>query len=127
MKLSELVAYINNVKPSEYTVDEITQWINEVEFMAVDQVFEKAFGPIAYRAYRYFEDADTELAIPDQFNGVYTSYVFHKIDFNNAEDARSNAEAISFDSEWQAFASYYRRKYKPRRKHEITHHRHGSF
>ena len=117
MTLGELITKVEELSPSEYDKTELTQWVSELEFMAVDQVFSKAFGvSVEYKPYNYELDAEKELLIPDQFNGVYTSYISTKIDYNNREIDRYNVDAVQFESEWQAFASWYRRQYKPRRK-----------
>ena len=47
MTLSELIANITSFRPSEYTKDMLTQWVNEVEFMAMDQVISRAEPPKA--------------------------------------------------------------------------------
>ena len=143
MTLSELIVNITSFRPSEYSKDQLTQWVNEVEFMAVDQVISRAeppelpipsepvtvlpgednykpdtqppAEPPEFKPYVYDEDAEHELLIPDQFNGCYTTYVFAKIDFYNGEVNRYNMEAAAFESEWQQYAGWYRRTHLPRR------------
>lgn len=143
MKLAEMIAKVSQNRPSSYDVYELTQWINEVEFMVIDQVFSNAElppppppcppdcehketckKPEIFKGYNYDLDADKELLIPDIFSGVYTSYLYAKIDFNNAEIERNNMDALMFDSEWNAFSSWYRRTHYPRkkRKHEAPIH-----
>lgn len=123
MTLGELISKVEMLNPSEYDKDELTQWVNEVEFMAVDQVFSKALGVgVDFKPYKYELDSEKELLVPDQFNGVYTTYISTKIDFNYKEIDRYNMDSVQFDAEWQAFASWYRRTHKPRRmRHEIPH------
>ena len=116
MTLAELIAKAEALYPSEFDKYELTQWVNEVEFMAVDQVINRAKGPIViYEPYKYDLDAEKELLIPDQFNGAYTTYLATKIDFNNKEIDRYNLDAMQFEAEWQAYASWYRRNFRPRR------------
>lgn len=38
MTLGTLISKVTLLRPSEYDKDELTQWVNEVEFMAYDQV-----------------------------------------------------------------------------------------
>lgn len=160
MRLSELVAKVSQLRPSEYDKDELTQWVNEVEFMAWDQVLSRAERPHRhhmpkkpvvvvpdqpgdekeeklpvhhrppeeYKPYDYDTDSEKVLLIPDQFNGVYTSYLFSKIDFNNAEIDRYNVDAMMFQSEWSAYASWFRRTHIPKEvRHEAPHHFHDPF
>ncbi len=156
MTLGALIGKVTLLRPSEYDKDELTQWVNEVEFMAYDQVIGMAEPPFSpgmmaakdpvtvspvqpgdeaaaptpppdppkpeeYEPYEYNRDADKVLLIPDQFNGVYTSYLFSKIDFNNAEVDRYNMDAAMFSSEWAAYAGWYRRTHKPKEvRHEAS-------
>lgn len=156
MTLGELIGKVTLLRPSEYDKDELTQWVNEVEFMAYDQVIGMAEPArktaqqeavtvtrvetgdnsataipdvkpptlAEYQPYDYETDMGKVLLIPDQFNGCYTSYLFSKIDFHNAEIDRYNLDAAMFSSEWAAYAGWYRRTHKPRR---ITHETPNSF
>lgn len=163
MTLGTLIGKVTLLRPSEYDKDELTQWVNEVEFMAYDQVIGMAEPPFPptmiaakdpvtvtptqpgdeetgttpppepstppeYEPYEYNRDADKVLLIPDQFNGVYTSYLFSKIDFNNAEIDRYNLDAAMFSSEWAAYAGWYRRTHKPKEvRHEAPYHQFQPF
>ncbi len=157
MTLGTLISKVTLLRPSEYDKDELTQWVNEVEFMAYDQVIgmaepEFSLGMIAgkdpvtvtpvqpgdssenpiipvlitkkeYTPYEYDRDVERVLLIPDQFSGVYTSYLFSKIDFHNAEIERYNLDASMFSSEWAAYAGWYRRTHMPKEvRHETTLH-----
>lgn len=153
MTLSNLVAKAVDFRPSEYTYDDMTQWVNEVEHMAVDQVFNRAVPPKAmhppdmetvtvlpgednsdveppepveepWKPYVYAEDAEKELLIPEPFTCCYLDYIFAKIDFYNAEIARYNVDSVQFEADWKEFAGWYRRTHRPRRIHdEVTNHR----
>lgn len=162
MTLGTLISKVTLLRPSEYDKDELTQWVNEVEFMAYDQVIGMAEPPFQpgmiaakdpvtvypikpgdetsptpppeppkpqeYEPYEYSRDVDKTLLIPDQFNGVYTSYLFSKIDFNNAEIDRYNLDAAMFSSEWAAYAGWYRRTHRPKEvRHEAPYHQFQPF
>ncbi len=45
MTLGTLISKVTLLRPSEYDKDELTQWVNEVEFMAYDQVIGMAEPP----------------------------------------------------------------------------------
>lgn len=134
MKLAELIATVEQTRPSSYDKNTLTQWVNELEFQAIEQVFSKSeqqnpicldckdkgtcseyMLPEEFKGYVYDLDADTELMIPNQFAGTYTSYLYAKIDFNNAELERYQMDVAMHDAEWQAFAAWYRRTHRPRR------------
>lgn len=148
MTLSEMVAKINQFKPSEYDKDDITRWISSVEHLVFDQVIshsEPVFRPprdmepvtviagednyvpdIAphilpeepFKPYVYAEDAERELLIPDMYADAYIYFVSAKIDFQNMEIERYNAESVAFENEFQEYAKWYRRTHKPK---EIRH------
>lgn len=117
MKLAELIAKVESLRPSEYDKDELTQWVNEIEFQAVDTVFNKAMGVnMEFKKYNYELNAETELLIPDQFNGVYLTYLFTKIDYFNAETDRYSLDSTMHEAEWTAFANWFRRHFRPKRR-----------
>ena len=117
MRLAELIAKVESLRPSEYDKDELTQWVNELEFQAVDQVINRAVGRhMEFKPYNYELDAEKELLIPDQFSGAYTTYLFSKIDYMNAETERYQLDATMHEAEWNAYASWFRRHNRPKRK-----------
>jgi len=115
MKLNEIITTVQNMRPSEFSAEQLTDFLNEVENAAIDRVFNMAIGgnvpPVKYD---YNNDAEKELMIPDQFSGVYLTYLFAKIDFFNAEPDRYNMDAAAYESEWHEFASWYRRNNMPK-------------
>lgn len=183
MTLSEVIAKVMQLRPSEFDKDDLTRWLNEVEFLAYDQVIsradihppempkpvftvtpepvsedgpteiiddelvdadedteeeaeeeteEKNIPPAApdfkYRPYDYSIDAEKVLLIPDQFSSAYMTYLFAKQDFFLGEIDRYNMEALQFETEFQQFAKWFRRTYRPKEvRHEITNHRPGPF
>jgi hypothetical protein len=180
MTLSECIAKVQQLRPSEFDKDDLTGWLNEVEFLAYDQVISRAvlprprpMGPPVtvvpdpigdepeepeeepteetteteetsetseepeehippadrhyhYRPYNYSIDAERTLLIPDQFKSAYYTYLFAKQDFYLGEIDRYNAEALQFETEFQQFAKWFRRKYRPKEvRHAFTDHRFG--
>lgn len=156
MTLSELIAKVTQIRPSEFDKDDLTNWLNELEFTVYDQVIshsipepmkppdvepvvvnpgEDNYIPPAevvpveeeeYRLYNYAEDAERTLLIPDQFASVYHDWLYAKIDFANGEIDRYNMEIIMFESDYQRFASWYRRTHKPKEvRHDTSLHKYS--
>lgn len=116
MTLAEIIAKAESLYPSEYDKYELTQWVNEVEFMAVDKVLNRIAGDqTVYKPLDYDKDFERVLLIPDQFSGVYLTYISTKIDFNYRELDRYNLDSQLFEAEWKEYAYYMRRRYKPRK------------
>lgn len=124
MTLSEVIAKVSQMRPSEYDKDDLTSWLNELEFMAYDQVIghsELETEQEDYEPYVYAEDAEKTLLIPDQFSACYMDYLFSKIDYFNGEIDRYNMEAVVFENDFQKYAAWYRRTHKPKEvKHDTT-------
>ena len=152
MTLSECVAKITQFKPSEYDKDDITGWINQVEFLVYDQVIGRSEqlhppeegDPVVvlpsvdnytpdnapqeeqepYKCLTYAEDAERQLLLPDQFTDAYIYYVSSKIDLQNMEVDRYNVNAMAFEEQFQNYAKWYRRTHKPK---EVRHDVHTGF
>ena len=115
MQLGQLIVMVDTSKPNHYDKDIKTQWINEIEFKVIDQILNKAIGNnIEYKPYKYDEDSEKELLIPEQFIDVYVNYLSAKIDFLNAEFERYNSNAALFQASFDDFAAWYRRKNLPK-------------
>lgn len=152
MTLSECVAKITQFKPSEYDKDDITGWINQVEFLVYDQVLTRheqkrtpddkdpvvvlpsvdnyapdnvpQEEPEPYKYLTYAEDAERQLLLPDQFTDAYIYYVCSKIDLQNMEVDRYNVNAMAFEEQFQNYAKWYRRTHRPK---EVRHDVHTGF
>lgn len=120
MTIDELITYCDETRPNQYTNEHKIRWINEVEYKVVNEVINKIAGPeyLIFEPYSYDKDKDTELLVPDQFDDVYITYIYSKVDFTNAEMERYTADAAMFSAAWSEFAAWARREYKPLRHHE---------
>lgn len=115
MTLGDIIAKVNAVRPSEYDKYDMTQWINEIEFTVTEQIVNRIENvETEFVPYSYDEDAERDLILPDQFCGVYRSYLMSKIDLSDNEIIRYNIDRDTFDAEWSAAAGYYRRRYFPK-------------
>ena len=115
MKLADLIARVDMVKPNSFDKELKTSWVNEIEHRAYDEVISKARGHFGmYRPYDYDADAERALAVPDPYVSVYEYYLYSKIDMLYSEIDRYNNDVIAFDSAWKDYASWYRRAHYPK-------------
>ena len=122
MTLAQVIADVGDLRPHQYSADQLTGWLNEVEARAARDVVNRAEGnDIDWKPYTYAKDADRELLIPDEHKAVYESYLFARIDYTNAEMERYNADSAMWASAWQEYAAEYRREHRPK-SYEITLH-----
>lgn len=111
MKIAEILARVDDEKLNQYDARVKTAWLSEVEGMVVDEILNMAEGnDIEFDGYDYDRDFEKTLLVPDRFGDVYSNYLAAKIDYKNGEIERYNNSVAAFESSFQAFAAYYRRK-----------------
>lgn len=116
MKLRGLIETLDEIKPNQYSEQIKTVWLNEVENIVIDEILNKRDGlevidPVIYR---YEDDADKELLVPDHYADLYYNYLAAKIDFSNAEYQRYNNSTLIYNASFDAFACYIRRNNLPK-------------
>lgn len=115
MKLADLIAFVDDVRPNGYDKTIKTKWINEIEFKVIDEVLNRAEGiHMRFTPYEYDRDAERELLIPEQFTDAYEHYLYAKIDNAQNEIDRYNNDMTMFQSAWNAYAGWYRRHHMPK-------------
>ena len=115
MKLSTIIANVDEKRPNQFSKEMMTGWINEIESKACRQVIGRAFwGKDDFEPYDYERDSEAELRIPDEHCDVYETYLFAKMDYTNGEIERYNADAAMHQAAWTEYAAEYRRSHYPR-------------
>lgn len=115
MTLGRLLADLMTEKPHQYPAETVTKWLNEVEGMAVEKVFNRTEGTeIGFEGYDYAKDYETQLLIPDRFSDVYVNYLASKIDYANREFGGYNNSTAMFNAAWDEFSAAWRRTHKPK-------------
>ena len=116
MKLIELLEAVTALRGQQYATDTLVGWANEIEGQVIDEVVNMAEGfDLEFIPMEYGVDDDRELTVPDRFQDVYINYLLSKIDFNNQETERYNNDVVMFNSSYDAFAGWFRRKYVPKK------------
>lgn len=83
MKLSELLAAVDEIKPNAFSPAAKTTWINEAEGYVQTDIF--LLAPAETRQYVWPEDAETELLAAAPHHKLYWAYLSAMIDFANGE------------------------------------------
>jgi hypothetical protein len=121
MQLGQLIATIDTMKPNHYDKDLKTDWVNEIEFKIINQIYNRIKGNNkVYEPYKYDEDVEKDLTLPQQFNDVYLGYLAAKIDFMNAEYERYNNNVALFQAAFNDCAAWYKRSYNQKPSADIT-------
>ena len=110
IKISDLLAYADAVKPNAFDAATKIIWINEIEGMVQTDVMLIASADIVqYGA----EDTAAELLVPAPHDKLYRSYLCAMIDFANGEYDRYNNAMVLFNRHYAEFSEWYIRTYEP--------------
>lgn len=109
MTVNEVLAEVNEVKPSQYDASILIRWLNQIELQIVEEIVNTHEGDeVSFSQYTENNTAD-ELIAPDAYADLYKYYLYAMIDFANGETDRYTNSMIMFNNAYQKFADYYNR------------------
>ncbi len=115
MKVAEIIAHVDELRPNQYDSEQKTRWLSEVEGILIDEVFNMAEGNhITFDSYRYETDMESETLLPDRYSDVYLHYIKARIEFHDNETELYNKEVMAFQSAYDQYAAWYRRNHMPK-------------
>lgn len=115
MKLAELIAYVDSIRPNAYDKDVMTGWVNEIERQVWEQVINRAENAVDYPGlYVYDANDETELLVDDSHKDVYVTYLLAQMDYANMEIDRYNVDSAMHQAAWDGYAAEYRRNHLPK-------------
>ena len=80
--LRQVIDFVEGIKPSAYSEEIKTEWINEIEGAIQSEIF--LFGVDDIVRYDWETCADHELLVRAPYHEVYYNYLYAKIDFANS-------------------------------------------
>lgn len=108
MKISELYAYIDTVKPNDFGEAVKNVWLNEVEGAVQSQVMLLAPEETVVYAYDPSDAAtDAELLVGAPHLKLYYAYLTAMIDFANGEYTNYSNTLTLFNTFWNEYAAWY--------------------
>ncbi len=108
MKVSELLAQVNKVKPNTYDNDILLRWANRAEAMVQTEAM--SILPEAVTEYTLPEDIDTDMILPPPYDQVYELYVEAQVDYAQQEFGTYNNTMVLFNSAYSEMLAYYVQK-----------------
>lgn len=115
MTIAEVIAWVDRIRPNQYSIPQKVRWLSEVEGTVTDEIINQADGNnIEFKKYVYENDAEKELMIPERFSDIYLSYILAKIDFHDEETESYNNDALMYQATYEQFAAWYRRQHLPK-------------
>lgn len=111
MTLSNVIAFVDGIKPNAFTPEQKTAWVNEVEGYVMTDIF--LLAPTEYKAYVWPDDQNTVLLVPDPHCKIYHAYLSAMIDFANGEYGKYNNELAMYNEFCGEFMRWYTDRYRP--------------
>ena len=121
MTVGQVIGHITELRGQQYDTETLTAWLSELEGQIIDEIVNLADGvQIEFKPFNFNTDWENLLMVPDRFMDVYTNYLMAKIDFHNQESERYNNDVVMFNSSYDAFAGWFRRKHIPKKGKSFT-------
>lgn len=114
MKVREILAEIDLIRPNAYTDGEKIALLNTIEGRVYTDIYQKAedfegeFEPFTEG------EEERELSVPVPFTDLYLYYIASRIDYFNGDVGRYNDSIVLYNDAWDMFAAYYRENHKPK-------------
>lgn len=115
MRLAEVIAQVDDIKPNAFSNEAKTLWINEIEGKVQTDVFLLAVDNITQ--YTYEEDKDTVLLVNPPHDKLYREYLTARIDYANGEYNKYQNTMQMFNEFWNEFVIWFARNYRPAETH----------
>lgn len=114
MKVSEIIAFVDAIKPNAFPASAKVAWLNEVEGMVWTEIM--LLSPLEFKPYTYDDstgEEDAELLVSPPHNKLYNTYLCAMIDFANGEYDRYQNTMTLFNAHFSEFMRWYATHYRP--------------
>lgn len=111
MKLRDVLAYADELRPNAFSESMKVQWLNEIEGMVQTKVLLLAAENLT--PYTWSENADTELLVKFPHDKIYWAYLIAMIDFAAGDIKRYNNDMALFNERWSEYMRWYATVYRP--------------
>lgn len=119
MKIFELIACVDSIRPNQYGKEVKMQWLTEVEGTVIDILNAHEGNEYTFDKYDYEKDNEAELLVPDRFADLYLHYLLAKIDYHDGETENYMNDVTMYQASEDAFRAYYTRKHMPKQPGKI--------
>lgn len=114
MKVREVLATVDQLRPNAYTDEEKINMLNTIEGRVYTDIFQKAEGfEGEFIPFKEGQE-ERELAVPVPFTELYIFFLMSRIDFLNGDSGRYNDTMVLLQNAWDEYAAYYRENNKPK-------------
>ncbi len=110
MKISELIAYVDEVKPSAFSDAVKISWLNDIEGMIqTDVMLLDVSEVISYTV----ADMDATPLVSPPHDRLYRSYLCALADLTNGEYNKYNNTMTVFNAQYNQYVAWYTARYRP--------------
>lgn len=124
MIISNLIGYVNSVKPHNFDNSVLIRWLNEVEGRIQTEIYLIDIHEIvqydwsdSWTSDRKAEELAKELLVPAPYDDIYTTYILAEIDNANGEYNRYANTKAQFDKVFAEYSRYIAQHYAPGNRH----------
>ena len=111
MKIGDVIAYVDRIKPNAFDTADKLIWLNEVEGLVQSEVLMIAIDDMV--EYTPETDLSVELLLRSPHDKIYRSYLLAMIDFANEEYDRYANTVEAFNVQFAELSCWYADKYRP--------------
>ena len=111
MKLSTVLALVDEIKPNAFSAQTKTVWLNEIEGLVQTEILLVRVEEII--VYDYETNADTELLVSAPHSKIYAAYLMAQIDFANGEYNKYQNSMVVFNSYFGEYQRWFANNYRP--------------
>lgn len=111
MKIKDVIAYVDRVKPNDFDLAAKMIWLNEVEGLVQTEVF--LWEDEDLITYHAETDTNTVLLVRPPHDKIYRTYLAAMIDFANGEYNRYANTMAQFKNGFSEFAIWFADRYRP--------------
>ena len=111
MKIGDVIAYVDRIKPNAFDTADKLIWLNEAEGLVQSEVLYLAAADMV--EYTPETDLETELLLRSPHDKVYRSYLVAMIDLANGEYNRYANTVEVFNTQFAELSCWYADRYRP--------------
>lgn len=116
MKIFEAINRLNSIKHNTYTEEEKVAWLSQLDGFVKHEIIDTHMGggEVAFSGYDSRTDMETELLVPAPYDSVYVRWLEAQVDYANGEFDKYSASILLYNTDFEAYASYYNRTHMPK-------------
>lgn len=115
MTLNDAITTISNLKPHQYTDEQIAQWLSTLDASIYNEFLKWHHGTreVFYGPYYVDTDGESALMVPAPYDDLYIKYLQAQIDYWNGDMARYNNSMMMYNAALQEYVNAVNRENMP--------------